>query len=283
MSPTQTGNRFSTRTNHWQPIASESGDGIVTFRLRSWSDFFEFIETRILQTTATSQHVYVWRGHRRDDWSLSTSLDRLLDRLGLLSLSTKELEERSDGHLEAFRYAARGRRGQNPAKLSANDWWALGQHYGLATPLLDWSRSPFAAAYFAFETLVRDSTEYRVVFGLDQRAIELRNLDLEEGPSFEKGRLPIIQFFDPLSDENPRLVSQGGLFTRAPIGMPIDKWVVDAFSGSQAAVLVRIEIPNSDRNICLRSLNHMNINHASLFPDLHGSSRFTNLKLELGF
>jgi len=165
---------------------------------------------------------------------------------------------------------------------SENDWWALGQHFGLATPLLDWTRSPFAAAYFAFEGISPDPTEYRVVYALNQTAVENKNEELLNGESHEQGRLPIIEFFDPMSDENPRLVNQGGCFTRAPIGTPIEDIITSTFEDSPAPVLLRIEIPNSDRVSCLRALNRMNINHLSLFPDLGGASRSTNLRLELG-
>jgi hypothetical protein len=191
------------------------------------------------------------------------------------------LEARAKEHLESFKYATRGRRGPNPASLYENDWWALGQHFGLATPLLDWTRSPFAAAYFAFEEMGTESTQHRVVYGLDQRAVKQKSYEIIEGWSEGRERAPVIEFIDPLSDENQRLVSQSGLFTRAPIGTPIEQWIAKAFESSPKPVLLKVEIPNVDRNTCLRGLNRMNINHLSLFPDLSGASRSTNLKLEL--
>jgi hypothetical protein len=260
---------------------TSAADGVVTYRLKSWSSFYDFLETKVFQASfVSSKQNYIWRGQRHLDWSLSTSLDRMFEKLGLLGAGSAELEERSKRHLESFRYATRGRRGPNPADLLENDWWALGQHFGLATPLLDWTRSPFAAAYFAFEELAPNTTDHRVVYGLDTLAVSQLNRALDEEKSYESGRVPVLEFIDPMSDENPRLVSQGGLFTRTPIGVPVEKWVEKAFGGLSARVLLRIEIPDADRITCLRALNRMNINHLSLFPDLSGASRSTNLKLE---
>jgi hypothetical protein len=257
-------------------VDEPKGDGVVSYRLKSWSDYFDFLEAEVFERE--KKRAYVWRGQRSSAWSLSTSLDRLLSQLGLID--RPNVSEIAQEHLEAFQYATRGRRGINPPALRENEWWALGQHFGLATPLLDWSRSPFAAAYFAFEDPA-SSSDYRVVFGLDQRAVIAKGNEIANGPSLEQGRIPIIEFVDPLTDENPRLVNQSGLFTRAPIGKPIEQWIVDAFEGSSDPILLRIEIPTADRVPFLRALNRMNINHLSLFPDLLGASRSTNLRLEL--
>jgi hypothetical protein len=260
----------------WQ--RKEESGGIVTFRLASWSNYFDFLEAELFHESIKSKHKYIWRG-QRTNWPLSSSLDRLFKKLSLTGPS--KLGDLTAEHLDSFKFATRGRRGLNPAELLENEWWALGQHFGLVTPLLDWTRSPFAAAYFAFEELTSEAIEYRYVYGLDQNAVLQRNKELDENESYEHGRPPLLEFIDPMSDENPRLVSQGGIFTRAPIGTSIEQWVEGAFANALGSVLLRIEIPNNDRLACLRALNRMNINHLSLFPDLSGASRSTNLKLEI--
>jgi hypothetical protein len=243
----------------------EKSDGVSIWKTKSWVDFVEFM----------AQHDnlagYVWRGQGRSEWKLLSSLDRAL-------AAHPEPKRRNlrMNHLSSFQFAIRGRRGQNPSHLDENYLWALGQHHGLKTPLLDWTSSPFVAAYFAFvDSAVLGTDSSPAVFGLWRKK-------LEETPRELRGRPDLfLRFFSPMSDENPRLVSQNGMFTRAPDGVDVESLVRERFLGGNDAALIKIEIEGHQRNVALRSLNRMNINHLTLFPDLFGSSMHCNLALEV--
>ncbi len=88
---------------------------------------------------------------------------------------------------------------------------------------------------------------------------------------------PEIEFIRPMSDENQRLVNQGGLFTRSPIGEDLETWINRNYADNGRYILMKILIPDKDRVMCLRMLNRMNINHLTLFPDLYGASKFSNI------
>lgn len=254
------------RTPRWKkhPVA----DGVVEFELSSWKYFHDFIYQEMLEFKS-----YVWRGQRIDNWKLLSTLDR-----SLANRSSPALRER---HLKDFQFSVRGRRGPNPPNnLSENDWWALGQHYGLATPLLDWTSSPFTAAYFAFSQKKSPQTTHRAIWALGTFSTIKKSEEIRTAHTAQT-RPPIVELVRPMSDENARLVSQGGLFSRAPDGIALDDWVRTNFKGEKTYILIKITVPNSDREDCLRSLNRMNINHLSLFPDLYGASAFCNLNLEI--
>lgn len=277
-------------------IESDIVDGIGKIRLRSWKVFLDFIHQEMLDFDS-----YIWRGQRCDNWILQSTLDRLIEKA---KVAKTKIPSFRSSHLEQFKYAVRGRRGPNPALIeSENDWWALGQHHGLATPLLDWTTSPFAAAYFAFINSGEDQTRHRVVFALSKPGIEtkVRAIYREEVIKREQKKaaieasrkepiglltrgllnMPIrneVEFIKPLSDENQRLVNQGGLFTRSPDGVDLESWIkINAKEENEFYTLIKILIPNRDREECLKTLNRMNINHLTLFPDLYGASKYCNL------
>ena len=182
--------------------------------------------------------------------------------------------------------AIKGRRGSNPVRLeSADEIWALGQHHGLATPLLDWTESPFVAAYFAFreKDVSNEPSDARFIYALSRDIWRWGPADSLEGKPYDR----FIRFVNPLSDENPRLLNQKGLFT-LPMSDEISIehivpfcYATDSENTQRRIIFVRIKIHNFDRENCLRNLNRMNINHATLFPDLTGAGDYCNVKLEI--
>lgn len=275
------------------------GSGYHQLELPDWNAFVEFVCNDLLNYQS-----YIWRGQRCEDWKLEPTIDRLIrESIGADTIDQDFVSQ----HLNKFKLAARGRRGLNPAPIEEeNDWWALGQHYGLATPLLDWTTSPFVAAFFAFHDIGNPQSDNRAIFALHQPTLEgwvtrkveqesLRRRKLKE--DIQQGRqmpgllgntfldLPVspdLVLVRPQSDENNRLVNQSGLFTRLRSKKPLEEWVTENHPMDDEYIsLLKILIPNADRDICLRTLNRMNINPLSLFPDLTGVSRYCNLFSEV--
>lgn len=255
------------RKPKWTTTQAKDGYGI--YELSSWKQFHDFITQEMLKYSH-----YVWRGHRDSKWSLKSSLDRKLQFAPIIDRS-----EIAKEHLRRFMYASRGRRGFiSPKDLEENEWWALGQEHGLATPLLDWTESPFVALYFAFEKAEKPSSGFRSVWALCPVPEVNERITREH---IGGGRPPILEMVRPLQENNARLVSQNGLFTRAPIGVGIKQWIIEHFTNSDDEVLLQLRIPDRDRGDCLRTLHKMNINHITLFPDLYGAAKHCTRALEI--
>jgi hypothetical protein len=282
-----------------EPIWTQTGPGFAQVQFCDLKQFIDYLYSDLLDFGT-----YIWRGQRCDSWKLEPTLDRLVRDAKASSTQEWDFEKK---HLSAFKHATRGRRGSSPPPLADdNEWWALGQHHGLATPLLDWSTSPFAAAFFAFAELGLDQTPLRAVFALHQPSVvnmvklarleederrDNRREELEKSGQAGKGlewmlvrakAEPELVFVRPLSDENQRLVAQGGLFTRSRTKLSIEDWVMNHQPpNDNGLTLIKCLVPDDERSRCLQLLNRMNLSPLSLFPDLSGASRYCNLYSEI--
>ena len=146
------------------------------------------------------------------------------------------------------------------------DWLALAQHNGLPTRLLDWTRNPLIAAFFASNELIgEDGVIYVVEF--NQYIDTIKNNPFE----FEG-----IRVFHPKIVAN-RLHSQQGLFSfhSEPSAELTEK-------SDNVKTLDKIIIKTEFKRNLLSKLNYYGVNALKLFPDLEGLSRYTEWTFESG-
>lgn len=265
--------------NSFDITADQISGRIPVTRIEHWRDFNTLLESPFFNRLDTQ---YVFRGHRRYDWSMTPTLARVTSN----DIITESLAQQQ---LEMFRKAIRGRVLDHSLLDDGpqdDELWSIGQHHGLMTPLLDWTYSPYVALFFAFaKEDQKDETDnpYRAVYVLNKSFIEDDEI------------CPDIRVFEPKKDDHGRLVSQAGLFTFSPFDATIENKLTEVLTDEgfqddelnqaseedQAAILARyickIYIRNEEQQECLKQLRRMNVHHASLFPDIIGAADYCNV------
>lgn len=230
----------------------------------NWKEFVNKIEKTYLSNAMYNN--FIWRGQgKNESWKLQTTLDRALPKE---QINKKCVEN----HLNNFKYALRGRITSDINLLEEDEVWAIGQHFGLVTPLLDWTFSPFIAAYFAYEYeySYSEHIEDRVIYAINTKFIEKELSDIG------------IKIVYPLSNYNKRLINQNGVFLKIPVGVSLED-VIKKKKCSEEKVFFKFIIRESksfSREEVLTIINSMNINRLTLFPDIDGSASYCNMKLK---
>jgi hypothetical protein len=252
------------------------------------SDFQAF--TRLVEMLPHNpDSSWVFRGQEKSCWKLRTSLEREADRF---HLSADELFRREYNMVREFRRRLHHYQTSVPHRDNVDEWLALMQHYGAPTRLIDFTYSPYVAAYFAFESARSgDIAIWAIDIGSIQKAFIDHFPELNEfNEKYGNYRDPeaFRELFLKDGDEsyvlsvnpfrlNDRLAYQQGVFL-CPASLRV------SFMGNLEAVakcrnkkelIKKICIPVTgdklnNRDDALKRLHQMNINRTTLFPGLGG-------------
>jgi hypothetical protein len=253
--------------------------------LGSWTKFKSLVESFQLE--------WIYRGQADASWGLSSSLERS----SLIGLD-HEVESRL---IAEYRKALRSFPGFGEMPATTLEWLALLQHHGTPTRLIDFTESPYIAAYFAFQEERTKDSKAVAVWCVDrirffQGAVYyFQEIDHDEPPPYSsRGRSPYLfteVTFDrlfgrsgldcvmpfELSPANRRQFIQQSVFVAA---MNPQKPLAEQLSFVDyqgKPIMTKLTIPSGERNTALRDLARMNITHATLFPGLDGFARALNL------
>jgi hypothetical protein len=256
----------------------------------TWGEFRSFVDEdrQVLP-------VY-WRGQMDPNWPLASAFEREILALnggwkenaskmypydGRYMRDGEPIWEKDfyqsmrDRYLQAFERAASGLRGPNPARLKRDQWWALGRHYGLVTPLLDWSEKPYIAAFFVLWDLF--NTMKSSGRGIEFSGREVAIYRLFHNEHLEGHGLRVLK---PLVDELGRLQGQRSVFTWLDSE---EYFELQGFLDNTGRGDLLTQIVLSEQAVLdgLRDLSAHGIDHRLLFPDLTGAALYANTRWDL--
>lgn len=235
-----------------------SGDTASTLpdrQFRTWAAFKKWLDTHPAETL-------IYRGQSNNKWRLVTSLHRTgrvdLQRYGFNDVS--QLNHYMAGILD--RQFDLSLPFENGALLN------LAQHHGFPTPLLDWTESPYIAAYFAYSELPKSVSSGKVrIFVFNRRAWQadrVANAEMHLAAPY----LSIHKFL-PLY--NARALPQQSVVTSTNV-LDIEGWLKTE-QPPHHQYLTKVDLPAAQREVVMADLTRMGITAASLFPGVEGTCR----------
>ena len=215
---------------------------------RDWADFRAIVD-RYCRLDRLRRDDFWFRGHSSEKHRLITTLDRTYTFEDDKERSNHIEQLRKEFRREAILLGADGRLVNDKYQLDL-----LARHHGLPSPLLDWTQSPFVAAYFALIDPAHD--EHIAIWSLD-----LSKADVTSGE------------FELINDQekllwNKRALRQRGAFL-----------YVSSFTRSLedilGSALTKFVIPigRESRQNALDELDEMMINGTNLFEDYEGAAQ----------
>lgn len=231
---------------------------------------------------------YIYRGQADSNWGIECSLERA---------EFKDLDFDIENRLiDDFKRVAHYYLNEKELPKTNLAWLALIQHYGTPTRLIDFTKSPYIASYFAFEDFKYDSDRIAIwcadKINLYQSAIYLLQDKFKLKQIAGKQYCYYDQVFDmvnslrgldcimpfEISQHNERYYIQQSIFL---VPLNLEKKTIDQLgylNSIDEDTFVKITLPRKIYKTVLRDLYKMNITAASLFPGLDGYAKTLNMK-----
>lgn len=220
-------------------------------KIKTWDAFKRF-------ATNLPDGRYIFRG-QADTWKLVTTFHRT-NRTNIVDFLDNDVNQLHRA-LRTNHYF------YLPDPLQYAAFVNLVQHHGYPTPMLDWSHSPFVAAFFAFHRAQHQKPNGSVrIFVLDKLAWQSMS---RQYMRFAPAR-PHISFLEPLALENERAIPQQSLMAITNVE-DIEWFIRKKESESGTNVLEVIDLPRKERAKAMRELSAMGITAGAMFPGLDGT------------
>ena len=244
---------------------AEKQSELEVSNVSTWKELKEFVSD-------LPSRKYIFRGQKfSSKWRLRTHFHRS-GRSDLKRLIYQDIPElyRATVNITSHKFNL-----LNPDERGA--FYALVQHHGYPTPLLDWTYSPFVAAFFAFSELSKEievSTQCcRIhVFDAQQWSTDFNQL------VHVAGVRPHFSIFTPLALGNPRMIPQQALATLTNVD-DMESYIRDREQEKSKTYLRAIDLPVESRAEVMKDLDMMGITAASLFPGIDGVCKYQKERL----
>ena len=257
---------------------------MTTITCDSWSDFITRIRKIRRDAGPPDEGHVLFRGQANAEWSLLTTLERRVPNREFTVVEYAQIalacahKLKSETHrtwdmitnAELQEWSEGARKFQFNIELPCYPYMVYLRQHGFASPLLDWTESPFVAAYFAFHEPAPAKGHAAVyVYREFPNDDSVKVMSLNEA---------LISLLGPSVETHPRHFAQQAWYTicgkwddtttlmESPRGHVIRPHSeVFAIGRQNQDVLVQLRIPRSERRTALEFLKDANINHFTLF------------------